>query len=57
MADDAPADASGGLSWEMIALIFGGIGIAAYTFKKVAVKSGQEEAKKQVEEKIKGVFD
>lgn len=57
MGEDASRDAKSGLSWEMVALIFGGIGIAAYAFKKVAVQSGEKEAQKQVEEKIKDIFD
>jgi hypothetical protein len=52
MADDSPRADNGGLSWEMIALIFGGVGIAAYTFKKIATDAGEKEAKKQVTEGV-----
>ena len=49
---EEPVAAKPGMSTEMILMIAAGIGFGIYAFQHIARKAGEEEAKKQVNDKI-----
>ena len=49
---EEPAVAKPGMSTEMILMIAAGVGLSIYAFQQIARKAGEEEAKKQVNDKV-----
>jgi len=49
---EEPAVTKPGMSTEMILMIAAGIGFGIYAFQQIARKAGEEEAKKQVNDKV-----
>lgn len=51
MSEEPKADKPG-MSTQMILMIAAGVGLGIYAFQQIARKAGEEEAKKQVNEKV-----
>lgn len=49
---EEPAVTKPGMSTEMILMIAAGVGFSIYAFQRIARKAGEEEATKQVNDKI-----